>query len=506
MSIKKVSHPRTFPRLHPGLEQRLREAEEAERRGETPRQIDGAQKVTRPTPEVGSQDRAQQVRTLGLVDPAYRQAVDGLAALAAQEPFRPGSDLDTIWDDLSEAEKIQAGATERFRLELDNAVRLALGGFRAPHEIGGILDHRALKRSTENLQALADVLAYILAPDSLALLRRFIDETMDLLLLCLRKRVVRGLDGARAYNLVEDLVHKLIYQELTSRQRAMGDRGIRRICANIDLADQIYAEMMRNPGFNPRVRLLTRLIQVHQDLGHTAYAARVSYRGAKLHRAYGVRILTDEIERYRTLLPPREIELFRTAVATHTSEEFPFATSFVLGVIRAVDHLAPFGPHRVYRHLEGLRGAEDYLGDLLDRARSQEFERYAAAKNLFAEFLQQQGLGDPLRDDIMAAFRPIEREAFPIELGDIAGEITEVSFDTNGQGAVRVTLGPDDFAQTYQTLFDYQQEQFSRMLERLFIELEQFSKENALTLQRPGHGALYISKAAGATPDPAKTS
>ena len=61
------------------MTQRIREAEEAEMRGETPRQLDEAQKVLRPAIDTTEPSRRSQVRTIGLVEPAYRATADGLA-------------------------------------------------------------------------------------------------------------------------------------------------------------------------------------------------------------------------------------------------------------------------------------------------------------------------------------------------------------------------------------------------------------------------------------------
>ena len=334
-------------------------------------------------------ERRAQVRTIGLVDPAYRAAEDGLARIAEQEPFRPGVDLDDIWDTLGEADKIRAGAVERFRLEMEASLRLAAKPWQAPHLLGGRLDARALKRGLDNLAAEIAALEYMLAADSRALLARFVSETHKLLEQCLRQRAVQGIESAAMYDILRDLVHKLIYQELTSRRRGMGDRGIRRISGNIELADKVYEQLKRLPGYSPRQRLLMRIIHVHQDLGYTAYAARSSYRGGRLHRAYGARIFTDEINRLRVLLTHQELQLVRSAVATHSSEELPFAAMRVPALVRAIDHLAPFAPFRVYKHLEAIEGASDYLDDLLERARAGDMQRYCAAKDALARFLAE---------------------------------------------------------------------------------------------------------------------
>ncbi|MBI5508517.1 MAG: hypothetical protein HY903_07175 [Deltaproteobacteria bacterium] len=492
MTVKKSVHPRTLPGLHPGLEQRLREAEQAEAKGETPRSLEGPQKILRPTIDVSSTERQAQVRTIGLVDPAYRKTQDGLAALAQQDAFRPGADLDQIWDSLSEAEKLRAGAVERFRLEMESSLKLSAMPWNAPHKLGGRLDARGLKRLNDNVRAEIDAYGYLLAPDSYRLLIRFVDDTHKLFDLCLRVRAVQGIDTVSAAALVQDLVEKLIYQELCSRRRAMGDRGIRRICGNIELAEQLYNQAKRLPDFTPRERLLMRVIHVHQDLGQTAYAARVSFRGSKLHRAYGARIFNDEINRYRGLFTHEELEQARTAVATHSSEELPFTKARVLAFVRAVDHLAPFAPFRLLKQLEPVANAGDYLDDLAARARQGETERYVAAKDALRTLLEGEQMHPGLRDDLLAAFRPLHKNAELIELGPWGGEISGLQLDANGDGAVVAKITPDPFTVQHQALFDYQQQQLLNVARACEISPEAFREAPQVVLTRPGFGALVL--------------
>jgi S-adenosylmethionine:diacylglycerol 3-amino-3-carboxypropyl transferase len=63
------------------------------------------------------------VRTIGLVDGKHMQGVDPREDLADQAGYLPGVDLDEVWDELSENQKIRAGSVERFRLELDTTIR-----------------------------------------------------------------------------------------------------------------------------------------------------------------------------------------------------------------------------------------------------------------------------------------------------------------------------------------------------------------------------------------------
>src|SRR5436305_540999 len=98
MVIKKSANPR-LPPIHPGLQQKLREAEEAEARGVTPRTRPAAQKILRPSLDAPTDDRFDQARAIGLVEPAYRESEDGRIAIAEQPAFRGGADLDELWDE-----------------------------------------------------------------------------------------------------------------------------------------------------------------------------------------------------------------------------------------------------------------------------------------------------------------------------------------------------------------------------------------------------------------------
>jgi hypothetical protein len=494
VTIKKTVVARGLPRIHPGLEQKLREAEDAERKGRSVRTYDGAQRVTRPSIDASTEERAWQARTIGLVDPAYKSTGDGLLPLAEQPAFRPGQDLDLIWDDLAEAEKVRAGATERFRLEMESVLRRAGKEFKAPHRLGGRLDARNLKRAAENISAEVATFADILAPDSYSLLLRFVDETRAVFDTAMRNQTVQGIDAVFSYELIRDLAKKLVYQELVSRRRGMGDRGIRRILANIQIGESLYQQLVPAGYATVRHRLLMRIIHVHQDLGHTAYAARVSFRGGRLHRAYGARIFVDETNRLRPLLTPQELELVRGAVATHSSEELPYNQEIVLALVRVADHLAPFAPYRVYKHLEQVPGVTDYLDDMLVRARAGDGPRYAAVRSSLRRFLAETTeLPETLRDDIIADFRPIDRGADFIDLREHAGEVTGISIEPTaytGGGRVVAQVTYDPFTAKYQGLFDHQQDQLTRLARTTRVNLE--TEGDNVRFMLPGSGALEM--------------
>jgi hypothetical protein len=204
-------------------------------------------------------------------------------------------------------------------------------------------------------------------------------------------------------------------------------------------------------------------------------------------------MFTDEMNRFRSLFTPSELETLRAAVATHSSEELPFAEDRVLALVRAVDHLSPFAPYRVYKHLEALPGVTDYLDDLLARARAGELEQFAHVRAAFRRFLAEgTDLPTALRDDLVASLRAVDRGAELVDLGPLAGQVDELKVDPRAPGGVFVRLAPHEFTQRYQALFDLQQDQLARVARTCGVALPSEAPA-VVKLAVAGFGELVIS-------------
>ncbi len=465
MSIKKSVHPKNMPGIHPGLQQKIKEAEEAEIRGESPKQYGGVQKVTRPALPAENIHRVAQARTIGLVESAYQATQDVLLDLAKQAPFRPGENLDDIWDSLSEEQKVQAGATERFRLEFEATIASALKNWQPPHQIGGRLDARALGRSQHNIENLIDACQFLLAPDSSELLERFNRENHALVDTCLKQRTLQGVPALEMHIILEDWVKKLIYLELVSRQRRQGDRGIRYTYGLIEHGEKCLKAFKAYPDFSPKELFCLRLIQVHQNLGFTAYAARSSYRGGKLYRAYGARIFTDEINRYRQVLTHNEVELIRSAIITQRTPDFPFQEERVLASTRLAYFLSPFNPHAVHLRIRDISDALDYLQDMRERIEKNDFSGLQAAQDSFARFLREDAnLSLPLSEDIMAAFFPYGLSKEPLQKTLLKGTTKDLRF-ADGNTSLTLEIVTNEYQDQYDALFAIGHERIEEVLE-----------------------------------------
>ncbi len=504
MAIKKSARLVHAPGIHPGLMEKIRDAEKAELRGELPRELGGAQKITRPTIDVSTETRLKQTKTTGLVDGAQALGVDGRDILAKQAPFRPGEDLDEIWDTLSEGDKIRAGGVERFRLEMESTLRRRIPAWKKPHHIGGRLDQRNLDRLVGNLVAKIDGSASLLASDSRALMVTFFKQTAWVISVCLRQKIIAGITARELSDILNDWCDKLIYQELASRERAMGDRGVRRILGNVQFSDVLYDGFARDPTCSPKERLLARLIHVHQDLGYTAYAARVSFRGGRMHRAYSARIFSDELNRYRSLFTHSELNLAMHAIATHSLPELPFAHHRVMALVRVVDHLAPFAQYRIYKHFEDHKHLNPFLEAMRDAVTLRDWEAFIHAKQRFFAELPTTFDEPILVADLMASIAPFEKMFEPVDLGPWAGEATKlgIDFTENASGIVHATIRSESFAERFQILFDVQQSQLAAVARKSGVKISSFPEvrelrfavQQADSSDAPGYGALLLKR------------
>ena len=477
------------------MQQKLREAEEAERTGSRPRRYDTAQKIIRTPPTTGEVSRLAQIRTLGLIEPFARANADGLAALVKEGvpiDHAAAENLDAHWDGLSEAQKIRLGATERFELEATFILDEASLGHALPHKLSGRLEARNHDRLDTNLGAYIANFDHLLAPDSRIQLRSFLQTCRELVAEGQKERVIRGINAEVLSDILFDWTKKLIYQELVSRQRGMGDRGIRRAYQNLAVTQGIYEFLRKSGSFDVKQELLARMVAVHQDLGHTAFAARMSYRGTKMHRAYSARLFEDARNRLRPMFRHAELEAGATIVATHSTPRFPLMEQIVLALVRMSDHLVPFMPGRIGLHFRDHPSAHPYLEDMLNRATGGDIDGYLRAKEALADQLASLELDRSLRADMMAAFRPIERMADPLGTAALHGTITSTRLITQSPGGLECTLSREPFAQRYSALFGEQQELLWRLAESCGLNLDQLEIDKPIELQPPGGSFIRL--------------
>jgi hypothetical protein len=393
----------------------------------------------------------RQAKALGIL---VLEGDEGLDTAQAEEQ------LDEIWYSLSDKERLAVGRTERFRVDMDQKLLRMARSQNVPHQVRGQLSQRTIERGKRNAFAEYGRYEHLLADDTRALLKRFIEETAALVELSYRAELIRGAPSEDLADLQVDLARKLVYQDLQSRLRRMGDRGIRHVMGNIDVQERLLDALHGKVEITARDRLLGRVIQVHHDLGYCCHASQVSYQAGRMHRHYSVRIFNDEWNRYRRIIPPKDLQRARDAIIMHAHLDYNWIEDPLGSAVRVADHLMAFSPHWIYPHLSELEGSAKMVEAINIAAKNEDQSALAAPKKaLWDAVMKHQGFAPNFKEDLLAGLRPFEKGAYAVDLGALSGVVDGARFDPQ-TGIMEVALRQDDNRRHLQGLFDVGQDQF----------------------------------------------
>lgn len=404
--------------------------------------------------------RGPNYQPIGM-DPRQAKAL-GILVLGEEEGIEKAEaeqQLDEIWYSLSDKERLAAGRTERFRVDMDS--RLVRMQKRSDQGlvVKGQLSARTIERGRRN--AILEMTRYqhLLAEDARMLLDRFIVETAGLIDSAYRGEQIRGAPSDDLAELQVDLVRKIIYQEVQSRLRRMGDRGIRHIMGNIDLTEQMFATLSAHVDISPKERFIARIVHVHHDLGYTCHAAQVSYQAGRMHRHYSARIFNDEWNRYRKVIAPRDLLRARDAVSLHAHLDYDWLGDPLGSCVRIADHLMPFQQHWTYPSLADIKDGPKLADDLYTALKHNERAAAGDIRQKLWDAVMKDGKFSALyKEDLLSGLRPFDKGSFTVELGQWAGVISGFRYSKE-LNQMDVAVTPDDTRRALQVVFDVGQDQ-----------------------------------------------
>lgn len=420
---------------------------------------------------------------------------DGLDKVAAEQQ------LDDIWFSLNDKQRIAVGRAERFRVELEQKLLRLAKNRLPPHVIKGQLNARLIERGTKNAQLEVARYEHLLAEDTRALLERFVTETAKQIEAAYRMDLIRGAPAEDLGDVQQDLVRKLVYQEMQSRLRRMGDRGIRHIMGSIDIQERIFAALAGVVDITPRDHFVGRIAQVHHDLGYTCHAAQVSYQAGRMHRHYSARIFHDEHNRYRRVMQPKDLQRARDAVVLHAHLDFEPVEDWFATAVRLADHLMPFQQHWAYTRLlevdGGERAAKAFFAAVKtgDRDAMQE-----PLKALWNVVNRHPDFSMNFKEDLLSGVRAFDRGAFIIDMGELAGVFNGARYNAQDK-ALEIAFTPSPERKTLQPIFDCGQDQLWFFLRKRGCNEEQIRKGEMLEVRCREHGPVALRLFSGALPE-----
>jgi hypothetical protein len=439
----------------------------------------------------------QQAKALGLLVLGDDEGLDKITA---------EQQLDDVWYSLTDKQRLVIGRAERFRMELEQKL-LRLSKTRIPPQIvKGQLSARLIQRGKENAKMELSRYGHLLAEDTYALVERFINETAQMIDTAYRQDLIRGAPAEDLAEAQVDLVRKLVYQELQSRLRRMGDRGIRHILGSIDIQEQIFDALAGVEEMSVRDRFVARVVQVHHDLGYTCHAAQVSYQAGRMHRHYSARIMNDEWNRYRRIMYSKDLQRVRDAVALHAHLDFELREDLFGSAVRIADHLMPFQPHWAYPRLAEVKDADVLAKNFMDAVKSGEREAMQKPlRGLYDAVNAHPTFGASLKEDLTSGLKAFDRGAFTVDLGRTGGVFAGARYDAASK-VLEVAVKPDATRVAFQPLFDCGQDQLWFFLRRRGVEEETIRNGEPLEVKCRENGPVALRVFSGTLPEKDKPS
>jgi hypothetical protein len=514
-----VKPPSAPPPASPALMGKIHQAEKAQQ-AEQATEAHEAQEVKEVSldapPSKGADDvepkkfknqgiRGPTFQPIGM-DPKQAQALgvlvlgddDGLDKITAEQQ------IDDIWFSLSDKQRVVIGRAERFRVELEQKLLRMARSRMVPQIVKGQLSARLLERAKQNAKMELSRYEHLLSDDSRALVERFVEETSALIEASYRHDLIRGAPAEDLSDVQTDLVRKLVYQEMQSRLRRMGDRGIRHIIGSIDIQERIFDAMQGVVEMTPRDRFVGRVVQVHHDLGYTCHAAQVSYQAGRMHRHYSARIMNDEWNRYRRVMFSKDLQRVRDAVALHAHLDFELHEDLFASAVRIADHLMPFQNHWTHPRFAEVAGADALAQAFLDSVKTGDREQMQAPlREIYAAVNKHQGFSMNFKEDLLSGLRPFDRGAFTVDLGKLGGSFAGARYDAKDK-VLEVALKPEPARVTFQSIFDVGQDQLWFFLRKRGVEEETIKAGETLNVRCRENGPVALRLFQGALPEKAK--
>lgn len=158
-------------------------------------------------------------------------------------------------------------------------------------------------------------------------------------------------------DLVVDSIDRILYQELRSWERQLGEHGIRHIYGNIDFTSTVFDELeAAGLRVSSRDRLLTLVTMINHDIGYSTAYVRRGIPETQKHKELSLAYFDKEIRKYQKFFSEDELERIRNYILVHDSPFIDWDKEPVLTAIALADNLSLYQRDKLpelFRRVEG---------------------------------------------------------------------------------------------------------------------------------------------------------
>lgn len=346
-----------------------------------------------------------------------------------------------------------------------------LSGLRSEDEVSPKLEGRL----NTQIEVVADF-----ATEHLDRYSEFLDgKTFSLTNKVIRKQVqlladTTTISAVDAFKLSKDSVDKIIYQEMRSWERQLGDHGVRHIEGDIRIFNEI-AKTFNAAGGNisSRDTLLAYIALIHHDLGYTAEPSRLTLAGTKYHPEFSEKLFENEQVFFENLLGHDDYLKVKEFILKHDTADISWEKSPILTSISIADNLALFHREKLPRLFEKVRHSLSTLSKMqkaLNKNNTPLFEKLKG--NLFTE-IDKTALPKYTKYLLKKAATEVSPYTPKVTLSMLAGEIGKLEYSK--EAGLDIEIKHSLFEAELNKLYDQGQQKFVKLAQS--FNITDFNKE-----------------------------
>ncbi len=328
------------------------------------------------------------------------------------------------------------------------------------------LGQKALSAGTlgvivKNARARLDNYSEALYSDTSALVDRTISRFEQVVAQGLADGSLKGISADALDKMFGRGIDNLIAQEIASRQRQLGDHGIRHICTNADMSLSILDEVAKSGRtVTGKDKLQALQAQLVHDTGYVADSMRETFDN-KTHPEVSLAYIKN-LPEYKTVFGS-DYDKFLEMVRTHDGIALDWENNPVLSAVRTSDNLGLFANQKLPDLFLRVPGAMDQLAKLqLAKVGGEAEKVLPTIQNNLRVLIDKTNLDGRIKEDLYRAVKEVNPGSGKFSLGMIAGELEGFGFANN---VLEIKLKQNTNREVLNDLFALGDRQFNKFIE-----------------------------------------
>ena len=265
-------------------------------------------------------------------------------------------------------------------------------------------------------------------------------------------------------DIVKKSIDDLVYQELESWERQLGDHGIRHIYGNINVLNKIFDEINRRvpDTITDKDRFNGVLTMIFHDLGYTCERSRSSIEGTKYHKEDGMKLFEHNRNKFEKFLG-KDFDKVKGYILNHDTPDIDWDRDPVLSSISCADNLALFYREKLPKLFRDVPQSIELLTKMQKALKDKDDKKFDQYKQILYDNIDKTNFPEYTKYLLKKAAREVSPYTPKVTLSMLVGEIDKISFEK--ENGLEVAIKYNEFESKLSKLYDQGQSKFVKLAE-----------------------------------------